>query len=55
MMNIQRSLRLLASRPVFTVVVATVALGLGVNAAIFSLTREGLSVCFVSEGPWQPT
>jgi putative ABC transport system permease protein len=43
MMNIRRSLRSLASRPVFPVVaVATLALGLGVNAAIFSLTREVL-------------
>src|SRR6266566_1074772 len=43
MMNIPRSLRSLASRPVFPVVaVATLALGLGVNAAIFSLTREVL-------------
>src|SRR5437016_749089 len=42
-MNIPRSLRSLASRPVFPVVaVATLALGLGVNAAIFSLTREVL-------------
>ena len=43
MVNIRRSLRSLASRPVFPVVaVATLALGLGVNAAIFSLTREVL-------------
>ncbi len=43
MLNIRRSLRSLASRPVFPVVaVATLALGLGVNAAIFSLTREVL-------------
>jgi putative ABC transport system permease protein len=42
-MKIPRSLRSLASRPVFpAVVVATLALGLGVNAAIFSLTREVL-------------
>jgi len=42
-MNIPRSLRSLASRPAFPVVaVATLALGLGVNAAIFSLTREVL-------------
>jgi putative ABC transport system permease protein len=43
MMNIRRSLRSLASRPVFpAVAIATLALGLGVNAAIFSLTREVL-------------
>src|SRR5947209_3818827 len=43
MLNIRRSLRSLASRPVFPVVaVATLALGLGVNAAIFSLTRTVL-------------
>src|SRR5438034_1383677 len=43
MLDIRRSLRSLASRPVFPVVaVATLALGLGVNAAIFSLTREVL-------------
>ena len=42
-MNLRRSLRSLASRPVLTAVaVATLALGLGVNAAIFSLTREVL-------------
>src|SRR5579863_9103463 len=42
-MNITRSLRSLASRPVLPlVVVATLTLGLGVNAAIFSLTREVL-------------
>lgn len=42
-MNIPRSLRSLASRPAFpAVAVATLALGLGVNAAIFSLTREVL-------------
>jgi putative ABC transport system permease protein len=42
-MNIPRSLRSLASRPVFpAVAVTTLALGLGVNAAIFSLTREVL-------------
>src|SRR6266480_3165062 len=43
MLNIRRSLRSLASRPVFPVVaVATLTLGLGVNAAVFSLTREVL-------------
>jgi putative ABC transport system permease protein len=43
MLNMRRSLRSLASRPVFpAVAVATLALGLGVNAAIFSLTREVL-------------
>src|SRR5207237_8394165 len=43
MLNIRRSLRSLASRPVFpAVAVATLALGLGVNAAIFSLTRAML-------------
>ena len=43
MLNVRRSLRSLASRPVFTAVaIATLALGLGVNAAIFSLTREVL-------------
>ncbi len=42
-MNIPRSLGSLVSRPVFAAVaVATLALGLGVNAAIFSLTREVL-------------
>jgi putative ABC transport system permease protein len=42
-MNIQRSLRSLASCPILSAVaVATLALGLGVNAAIFSLTREVL-------------
>ena len=42
-MNVARSLRALASRPVVTVVaVLTLALGLGVNAAVFSLTREML-------------
>src|SRR5262249_37887708 len=40
---ISRSLRSLASRPLLAaVVVTTLALGLGVNAAIFSLTREML-------------
>jgi putative ABC transport system permease protein len=43
MLNIRRSLRSLASRPIFpAVAVTTLALGLGVNAAIFSLTREVL-------------
>src|SRR5438309_7050975 len=43
MLNIRRSLRSLASRPVFpAVAVVTLALGLGVNAAIFSLTRTVL-------------
>ena len=42
-MTIPRSLRSLASRPVLPVVaVVTLALGLGVNTAIFSLTREVL-------------
>ncbi|PYQ50684.1 MAG: hypothetical protein DMF78_15000 [Acidobacteria bacterium] len=41
MLNIVRPLRSVAARPVLsTVVVATLALGLGVNTAIFSLTRE---------------
>jgi putative ABC transport system permease protein len=39
----RRSLRALAARPGFTsIAVATLALGFGVNAAIFSLTREVL-------------
>ena len=38
-----RALRALASRPAFTITaIATLALGLGVNAAIFSLTRAML-------------
>jgi putative ABC transport system permease protein len=41
MLNIVRPLRSVAARPVLsTVVVATLALGLGINTAIFSLTRE---------------
>jgi putative ABC transport system permease protein len=41
--NLFRAFRSLASRPVLsTVVVATLALGVGVNTAIFSLTREVL-------------
>src|SRR5438477_9125949 len=40
-MTVPRSLRSLASRPLLPVVaVVTLALGLGVNAAVFSLTRE---------------
>ena len=36
-----RALRVLAARPGFTIVaIATLALGFGVNAAIFSLTRN---------------
>ena len=43
MVNIRRALRSLASRPVLSAVaVMTLALGLGVNTAIFSLTREVL-------------
>src|SRR5438270_11091204 len=42
-MRINRALRSLASRPGFTITaIATLALGLGVNAAIFSLTRATL-------------
>jgi putative ABC transport system permease protein len=43
MLNTRRSLRSIAARPVFAAVtIATLALGLGVNSAIFSLTREVL-------------
>jgi hypothetical protein len=43
MTGFSRSLRSLALRPVLsTVVIVTLALGLGVNTAIFSLTREVL-------------
>jgi putative ABC transport system permease protein len=43
MIHILRSARSLASRPMLSAVaVATLALGLGVNSAIFSLTREVL-------------
>src|SRR5262245_64504114 len=39
----RRAIRALAARPIFaTVVVATLTLGFGVNAAIFSLTRTVL-------------
>ena len=38
-----RAIRALASRPVFTIVaIATLAIGFGVNAAIFSITRSML-------------
>src|SRR5262245_58631089 len=42
-MNILRSLRSIVSRPVLSgVVVTMLAVGIGVNTAIFSLTREAL-------------
>src|SRR5262249_893962 len=43
LLYMRRAIRALAARPIFaTVVVATLTLGFGVNAAIFSLTRTVL-------------